>query len=294
MPKLAQTVLVLVGILSAWCQQRAIRQVPTVASPTTPPEPILRVAESPTAIFQALTGPSSANRRRAIIQLGWKDDEAFADDPTFLGNARLYRVNLDDDPEMEIILVFDIGVGRETRLLIFKSSQAEWYRIGAFTLWYMWGPDDAEHMLELRNIIDFDHKDIIIRLTAGGSDIQKEVELSIYRIYDGRLYRTFHTTERFALRRFSERREMVIDDERHHIFYPDLVQGTQPYIVVRHTKELVPESAWGVTEKPAKTLSCVPYRWDPIKYVFTADRSTSAMFCESSPTPQKHSPVKQK
>src|SRR5581483_4545993 len=128
---------------------------------------------------------------------------------------------------------------------------------------------------------------IIIRLTAGGSDIQKEMELSIYRVYGERLYRTFHTTEQFALRRFPGPGQMVIDDERRHIFYPYIAQGERPYIVLRHTTQIVPESEWGVTDKPARILSCIPYRWDPIKYVFIADRSASARFCQSPPAPQK-------
>jgi hypothetical protein len=98
---------------------------------------------------------------------------------------------------------------------------------------YMWGPNEAERMLELRNIVDFDHKDIIIRLTSGGSSIQKEVLLSIYRLYQGRLYRTFQTTEEFAVRTFPTPAVMMIEDEVHRLDYPDLDQAKGAFIVLR-------------------------------------------------------------
>lgn len=143
----------------------------------------------------------------------------------------------------------------------------------------MWTANAAERMLELRNIVDFDHRDVVIRLTAGGSDIQKEIELSMYRVYQGRLYRTFETTEEFALRRSSDVGEMI-EDERNEIYYSEPQQGKDSYSVVRRSKQTMPSSEWGVLERPRKLVDCIPYRWDPIKYLFVADRSASGRFCQ--------------
>jgi hypothetical protein len=255
--------------------------VPTqpAASPVTRPEPRVQVADDPLVIFQNLIGSSSANRRRAISQLGWKDDEKFAEDPSFISDARFYRVNLDDDPEMEAILKLKVGF-YETRVLIFRKTMGQWWRIGEFSLTYMWVANEAEDMLELRDIVGLGYKDIVIRLTAGGTDIQKAIVLSIYRLYKGPLYRTFETTEEFAVRRLT-----MIDDERNRIYYPEPEQDKDTYIVVRNSKQFIPESDWGVVEFPPKVIDCIPYRWDPAKYLFVVDRSATGKFCRVAPQP---------
>jgi hypothetical protein len=133
-------------------------------------------------------------------------------------------------------------------------------------------------MLELREALGFDHKDIIIRLKAGGSDIQNAIQLSMYRVYQGRLYRTFVTSEDFAVRRYPDAAEMI-EDVRNDIYYPEPELGKDYYIVVRRSKQTMPSSEWGVLERPRKLVDCVPYRWDPVKYLFVADRSVSAKYC---------------
>lgn len=254
-----------VVVVAASAQLRVVQPIQAEASPTSWPEPRFQIAEDPLIIFQNLISSSSANRRDAIVQLGWKDEAKFAEDPAFIGDARFYRVNLDDDPDFESILMLTIGRGRETRALVFKRSDGKWWRIGSFSLWYMWRQDDAERMLELRNIVDGDHKDIVVRLTAGGSDIQREIELSIYRLYQGRLYRTFEMTEEFASRSPSS-----AGMQRKQILYPERDRAQGPYIVVHSSR--VPE-----------TVDCVPYRWDPVKYLFTPDRPASRRLCEAVP-----------
>jgi hypothetical protein len=257
-----------------------IRPTQPVALPARRPEPRFRVAEDPSVIFQGLISPSSVRRRHAILQLGWKEQEKFAEDPTLIGDARFYRVNLDDDPEMEAILMLNVG-SHNTEVLVFKRSEGRWWCVGVFSLWYMWTSDDAGRMLELRNIVDFDNKDIVVRLTAGGTDIQKEIELSIYRLCRGRLYRTFELTEEFALRKFPSPGAMMIEDDRHFISYPEPKQGEDPYIVVHRSTQSVPASEWDVIERLPTIVDCVPYRWNPVKYLFIADRSASPRFCLS-------------
>jgi len=280
MLKITRVLTGLVAVVAASAQYVAVGK-PTYpeASPARRPEPAFRVTEEPSVIFQNLAGSSSANRRRAFLDLGWKDQVEFAEDPHVIGDARFDRVNLDDDPEMEAVLTLQVGRDR-TQILIFKKSEGQWWRIGDFLLWYMWTANAAERILELRNIVDFDHKDIVIRLTAGGSDIQKEIELTMYRLYRGRLYRTFETTEEFALRRFPEAGEMI-EDERNDIYYPEQEQGKDAYIVVRRSKEMIPAAEWGIVERSRKVIGCTPYRWDPIKYLFVADRSASVRFCQA-------------
>ncbi|MGH9647189.1 MAG: hypothetical protein ACRD4E_10265 [Bryobacteraceae bacterium] len=239
----------------------------------------MKVADDPFVIFQNLIGSSVANRRRAIVELGWKDEVRFADDPTFIGDARFSRVNLDDDPEMESILTLTLGIGRETSALIFKNSEGQWWRVGVFSISVEWSTDDAEHIFELRNIVDFDHKDIIIRSKGAGTGIQRAIDLSIYRLYQGRLYRTFGISEEFAFDKYSPSGDEMIEDERHEVFYPEIESGKDGYLVVRRSKQMVPVSEWELLPRAPKATSCLPYRWDPIKYQFVADRSVAVKFC---------------
>ena len=229
-------------------------------------------------LFQNLTGSSSANRRRALLDLGWKEEAESAEDPNVIGDGRFYRVNLDDDPEMEAILTLKTGSDR-ARIVILKKSGGQWWQVGRFYLTDIWTASDAQLMLEIRNIVDFDSKEILIREKGKGSDIQKEIELAVYRLYAGRLYRTFQITEEFALRRYSEAGVDTIEDERNEIFYPEPVQGQGAYLVVNRSEQNIPWSDWGVIDRPRNVVGCIPYRWDPIKYLFVADRSASSKFC---------------
>lgn len=258
---------------------RVVKPKAPTPSPVIAPEPRARVPVNPSTIFQNLISESSANRRLGLSQLGWKDGEQYADDPTFIGNARFDRVNLDDDQEMEAILMVDLGLGRQTDVLIFKKTAGAWWRVGIFSLDYMWSHNDAEHMLELLNIVDFDHIDIVVRVTGGGSDIQKAIDLSIYRLYAGRLYRTFNTRQEFALRKFLSPDKTVIEDECNRVFYPEIPTGEPAYIVVHHTKQTVPDQEWGVIERTPKLLDCTPHRWNAVKYQFVADPSAARKFC---------------
>ena len=287
--------LVLTGIAAA-CpasgQVRVAKPEPIAAAPVAQPEPAVPVVEDPLSLFQKLIGSSAEQRRQAIVELGWMGDEQFAEDPTFIQNARFDRVNLDDDPDYEAIMTVDIGFPPATRILIFKRESNQWLQVGKFSLVYMWGPDEAEHMLELRNIVDFDHKDIVIRLTSGGTDIQKEILLSIYRLHQGRLYRTFETIEDFALRRFPAPGAMIIEDEINHIDYPELKRSEGVYIVLRSWKDLVKASDWELQKKHPKLVSCVPYRWDASKYTFIADQTTAPKFCQAAPGPGRRTSEK--
>lgn len=279
---------VLAAVFAAYGQVRVVRPSPgpIPVMPVAQPEPTVRVSEDPLTIFQNLIGSSPEQRRQAIVELGWTGDEKFAEDPSFVQNARFYRVNLDDDPEYEAIMTVDIGFGRSTRALIFKRSNNQWSRVGTFSLDYMWGPDEAEHMLELRNIVDFEHKDILIRLTSGGSDIQKEVQVYIYRLYQGRLYRTFQTTEEFAVRRFPTPGVMMIEDEVHRLDYPALEQAKGAFIVLHSSKTSMRASEWGILEPQRNRIDCLPYRWDPSSYAFIADQRAAARLCQPVPGPR--------
>jgi len=111
---MARIIFVIAGLAAVCATYGQVRVVrpgprPVPAMPMAQPEPTVRVSEDPLTVFQKLIGSSSEQRRQAIVELGWTGDEKFAEDPSFVRNARFYRVNLDDDPEYEAIMTVDIG-----------------------------------------------------------------------------------------------------------------------------------------------------------------------------------------
>ena len=261
---------------------RPVTPVPT-PRPTAKPEPALAVTEGPFEIYRKIGSASTSDRRDAFAQLGWKEYLDF-EDPDLIGNTGFYQVNLDDDPEMEAIIKVDISFPTQTWVLIFKHKDGEWRRIGDFRLWYLWDPDKAERMLELRNIVDLSHKEILIRQSAGGTDIQRCTDLTIYRVYDGLLYQTFETTEDFASHPMTRQGLTPdIEEVRHDISWRGADNGEAPYLFVHNSKRWVPDSAWGVVEVPFKSTGCDAWRWDPVEYLFIRDRAASVRLC-----PQPH------
>src|SRR5690242_4559608 len=98
MRKIVRVLTGVLAIVTASAQYLAVEKpVQPAASPAGRPEPRVRVMEDPLVLFQNLIGSSSANRRRALLDLGWKEAAKFAEDHNVIGDARFYRVNLDDD-----------------------------------------------------------------------------------------------------------------------------------------------------------------------------------------------------
>ena len=77
---------------------------------------------------------------------------------------------------------------------MFDEDEHGWWIVGDFSYWYLWEPAQAERFLELREIISYRSKEIVVRETSGGSNAW-EIGLSIYRMHGRFLYRIFNTDE---------------------------------------------------------------------------------------------------
>ena len=149
------------------------------AIPATKAEPRKKLNSDPVTVFQNLLGPSKDSRRVAYQALGWSKeaiDEALPAD-----DARLYAVNLDADAELEYVLIVSAGPATTVAYVFDQDSQG-WWQVGMFDYWWHWNADQAERLIELREIVWYGRKDIVVREQNGGTGVA-ETDLSIYRIY---------------------------------------------------------------------------------------------------------------
>jgi hypothetical protein len=240
-----------------------------VGTPASKPEPRKRIADDPRRIFQRLISKTAADRQSAAKQLGWDSAEFSQPD-----DARLFLTNLDSDEEQEVIIVYSFsGSPPGTVALVFDRQKDGWMQVGSFGYWWHWDSNQAEKLIELREIVSYRRKDILVRTRNGGTGVA-ETELAIFRMHDGKLYRVFRAVED-SYNTFSG---SIVEDERA-ITYPG-EYSSDSYIVVRHTRTKRPlEEDSKRSVRPRPRVSCTAFRWTPQRFTFLADKDASARFC---------------
>jgi hypothetical protein len=252
-----------VGLPSVDVDERA-------GTPASKPEARNRVGDDPRRIFQKLTSTLEAERRTAAQQLSWPTSEV--PEPF---DARLLLVNLDADDEKEVIFVLS-GSPLATVALVFDRQKEGWWRVGEFSYWWHWDANQAERFIELREIVKYGRKDIIVREQYGGTGVAT-TQLSIYRLHSGRLYRVF----------------VAAEDEYHYIYgsgatvtdtrrveFPEADSSGQRFLVVYHrstTEPDIPTKRNPITSKS----QCSAYRWDANRFTFVLDGPAASGHCKT-------------
>jgi len=240
-----------------------------VGTPLAKPEPRRPVGEAPQRIFQKLTSKSEDERRTAAQQLGWGTENL---PPA--SDARLLLVHLDADDEQEAILVISNPLG--TVAFVFDRQKEAWWRIGKFSYWWHWDANQAERIIELREIVRSGSKDIIVRERAGGTGIAT-TDLSIYRLHNGRLYRVFQIAEDEYYNRYGAAATVT---ETRRIEYPNADSTGRVFLVVHHratTEPDLPTRRNPITEKS----DCSAYRWDSNRFTFVVDGQAARQLCKT-------------
>lgn len=237
-----------------------------MGTPTVAPEPHHRVSGEPDVILQKLLGPTALEWREALEELGVdvKDPKLHIPETS---DARLLRVNLDTDKELEAILIYTDN-RPATHALILKKEKDGWWQVGDFHYWWHWNSEQAEHLIELREIVWPGRKDVIVRRVNGGSGATA-TDLSIYRMYGGRLYRVFET---------NENNENMATAEHSDLSYYDADSAEQPSIVVHRIK---PRLSAETATRP-KQSGCTGYAWNASKFAFVEDKAATTKFCAGS------------
>jgi hypothetical protein len=223
------------------------------AKPSTKPEPRKRVSYDPRRIFQRIVDGSEPGFTKPF-------------------DARLLLVNLDSDEDQEVIFVLT-GSPASTIALIFDKQKEGWWQIGHFTYSWHWDANQAEKLIELREIVGYGRKDIIVRERAGGTGVAT-TELSIYRLLDGRLYRVFNTEEDNLYAVYGT--DVVVRETRR-VEFPE-----SRLIVVHLSTTTTPDNP--TKANPVRTeTACAAYRWHQGRFTFIRDAAAAKQFCNAAP-----------
>lgn len=247
-------------------------EVEPPAKPIAKPEARRRMPLDPPTLFRNLLSSSTEDRRRAYRALRWGQN----DDVSPPTDVRLYATNLDADPGLEYVLIVRGSIDNSAAYIFDKDSEG-WWEIGQFYCSWHCFVAQAERLIELREIVWYGRKDIIVREQAGGTGVA-ETTLSIYRMYEGRLYRIFRMIE--------DRYDAPIGGsgtitQHRQIEFPESDPATGKFLVV-HYRKLTESDTSGRNGTLRETHSCIVYRWDAARFMFAEDNSAVSKFCAQS------------
>jgi hypothetical protein len=260
-------IIVALSIAAAAQHMRIKGTLEPAAIPVSRPEQRRAVSKSPEVIFHELLNASPTAKAIALRELGIRVGDFGAD--SRIDDIRLARINLDDDEDREAVLTFTSG-GKVTTAVVFDRSVGRWWQVGEFDYSWHWNSDDAERLIEFREIVWPGRKDLVVRTATGGTGVAS-TELAIYRLYRRLLYRVFQTTETAY---------DLTGEERRRISYEDL-QGGRPIIVVKGitTTSQADNASSGSGKR--KLASCNAYVWDPHNFTFQMSTTATARFCRA-------------
>jgi hypothetical protein len=246
--------------------QRIATPQERIGNPASKPEPRRLVKTDPVSLYRGLLSTSPQDRKDAFRLLAHEEID-YADSV----DARLYAVNLDSDSALEYILVAT-GDFR-TFALVFDKTGESWYVVGDFSYWWHWDANEAEKFIELREIVHYGQKEIIVRDWGGGTGMA-ETWLSIYRMHNGSLYRVFRTLEDG----FHFLYGGVGNSEYEHrtLEYPDHDRNAPAILVARRVKRIEPAKKGGAIRV---SRDCSAFRWDAATFDFVANKAATPGLC---------------
>lgn len=229
---------------------------------------------SPLQIFHGLLSETESKRQWAYKALG--SDGTYAVKPV---DVRLLWVNMDADSQQEAILVYSDG-SRGAAAHVFAKRAATWWEVGVFDDWWHWSSERMDEFVTLKETAEYGQKDILIRTTGGGSGMQ-ETRLTIYRLYQSRLYRVFTTVEESLSDIMTEPdpQELTTREQRK-IAYRD-TGNSNNFLIVQHirtkyaSRNVENEAPIG---KP-QIKGCAAYGWEPGRFSFVWNREATKRFC---------------
>lgn len=249
-----------------------------VGTPVAKPESRRKIFAEPTAILQKILSTSEERRRLGFRQLGI-DPEKLRSRTAEVDDARLLAVNLDSDQDLEAILIYTIEP--DTTGAVLDKASDGWWEVGRFSNWWHGSSLWADRLIELREIVSYGGRDIVVRTRNGGTG-GAETDLAIYRLRAGRLYRTFHTTEQSE---YDTSGPGVSGDwyvERHELLYPEPDSAGNRFLVVFHTRATLAPGPPSESRAPCapKALACTVYRWHAEKFTFLRDEPSDSSYCD--------------
>jgi hypothetical protein len=252
-------------------QNLAIAPMPQerIGNPTSKPEPRRPIATDPVSLYQRLLSAAPEDRKDAYRLLA--HEEMDASEPA---EARLYAVNLDSDSDLEYLLVATAHFPPRTIAVVFDKDGKSWAVIGDFSYWWHWDANEAERLIELREIVHYGRKEIIVRDWGGGTGVA-ETSLSIYRMQNGALYRVFRTLEdgfHFIVGAGTS------EYEHDTLEYPDHDWNAPALLVARHLKRIEPARKGAAIRV---SQDCSIFRWDATAFLFVENKAAMPSLCSN-------------
>ncbi len=129
----------------------------------------------------------------------------------------------------------------------------------------------AETLIALKATVHYGRNDLLIRSHSGGGGGLSETEVTLYRLYKGRLYWVFRTLEEsWSLARV----------ERTTVIFPEEYTGGKKYLAVAKSRWMCSNPDKAATCR-TRALSCTVHRWDPKHFTFVVDSTEQDRFCNS-------------
>jgi hypothetical protein len=194
-----------------------------------------------------------------------------ASDPV---EARLYAVNLDSDSDLEYVLIANTDFPPGTIALVFDKIGASWWVIGDFSYGWQRDANEAERFIELREIVHYGRKEIIVRDWGGGTGFA-ETGLSIYRMQNGSLYRVFRTVEDGFHFIYGVG---TTEYEHRTLEYSDHDWNAPALLVARHVKRIEPAQE-GAAVRVSR--DCSVFQWDAAAFVFVKKKAAMPSLCSN-------------
>lgn len=262
MRDLPRAIFLLIFPAIAWAQ---------TITPTARPESRMRVYADPAGIARNLLSPSEETRRLGFRQLGVTLNFPNNAVPNLV-DVRLLATNLDDDQELERVLVYSFERRRLSAAHVFDFDGKSWWSVGEF--------DDVEgsELIELKGATKAYYDDLVVRVNGHGTGFMS-TELTIYRLWQGRLYRIFRTMEREAYDTTDLHKSGEWRDDRRRLLFPlgDELGGS--LLLAHHTRTTGFDPA---ALRRTQSLGCAVYRWHGDALTFRPDEGIRAHWCDTA------------
>jgi len=258
--------LLLVLALSLLDAQTALQRQPaeTVGRLKAEPEPRRKLSRDPLEFVQDLVSPVAARGARAFSEL---TGSQMTEDAAPVPNSNFRAVNLDGDPDLEYVFtLLHGGITPSSSVVVVDRGADGWYAVGTFRYWWHWNAEDTERMVEVHAPF------LLVRDIEGGSGLS-ETRVKIFRLWQGRLFKTFEAEEEATSGGAGLDRKL---QSRIHFREAGFPLGTGLEVRNDETTSSA-ETRW----RPVRRRSCTGYAWVPRSFSFEASAMATREFCQS-------------
>ena len=255
-------------------QQTLRTQIPVeqLGTPREAPEPTRKLTRHPQELFNVILSANPETQLQSLSELVGED---LSQESIEVGSdAQIRAVQLDDDPEPELIVVVHVEYPPHTRIVVTDRTPEGWNVVGNFNYWYFWDRESAEKALEVH--LPF----IIVRETSGGSGLLM-VTATLFRLWKGKLYKTVELEESMEVRTIIGSRPPRGEREQTQIDF--LWEGSFRWkIRIRTEKEttFIDVDRGETVGAPVISRWCLGYEWVPATFSFELTQSATQALCK--------------